>query len=236
MPLNRLQPKEVAYPQAKDAIDLVRKLQYDARYDAAFQQIFSKTIVCPNLEVAAGYAKSHQLNAITLDGDRAEKKGALTGGFHDSRQSRIEMIQKMKMLRNKLDTDEEASRKVKADLTDLEKQTTSAQADAQQTETKRRRLQSNYELLSKEAANMERENDSIRDSLVTMQKNLDSMESNCQSMGVQLQGIKSEMSVAFSSTLSDAEMKELEQLETQLSKLQPQCSKVRAPHFRIPLI
>ena len=79
MPLNRLKPRDVAYPNAPDAIPLIEKLQFDPRYEKAFKQVFGKTCVCRDLYIAAAYVRSHNLNTITLDGDKVDRKGSLTG-------------------------------------------------------------------------------------------------------------------------------------------------------------
>ena len=92
MPLNRLKPKDVTYPNAPDAIPLIQKLRFDPAHEKAFKQVFGKTCVCRDLTIAAAYVKSHGINTITLDGDKVDRKGALTGGYHDVRRSRIEAI------------------------------------------------------------------------------------------------------------------------------------------------
>jgi structural maintenance of chromosome 3 (chondroitin sulfate proteoglycan 6) len=41
------------------------------------------------MTVASRYAKSHELDCVTLDGDTVNRRGALTGGFHDALRSRM---------------------------------------------------------------------------------------------------------------------------------------------------
>ncbi|KAI7511432.1 RecF/RecN/SMC protein, partial [Hortaea werneckii] len=103
MPLNRLKPKPANIPKASDAVHLVTKLRYDEKFEKAFQQVFGKTIVCPNLQVASQYARSHGVTAITPDGDRSDKKGALTGGYHDSRKSRTDGLKRLVKAREEYD-------------------------------------------------------------------------------------------------------------------------------------
>ncbi|KAG6827739.1 hypothetical protein H0H93_015376, partial [Arthromyces matolae] len=43
MPLNRLKPKNPPTPNAQDAEPLINKLQYDPKFEKAFQQVFGKT-------------------------------------------------------------------------------------------------------------------------------------------------------------------------------------------------
>ena len=65
MPINRLKSKRLNMPKASDTIAMIDKLQFDPIYEKAFVHVFGKTIICPNLQVAAQYARSHGVNAIT---------------------------------------------------------------------------------------------------------------------------------------------------------------------------
>jgi structural maintenance of chromosome 3 (chondroitin sulfate proteoglycan 6) len=114
MPLNRLKPKNPVPPNADDAIPLLEKLRYDPAHAKAFQQVFGKTCVCRDLTVAAAYVKSHGINTITLDGDKVDRKGALTGGYHDIRRSRLEAVKNVATWRSRVAAEETRSREVKA--------------------------------------------------------------------------------------------------------------------------
>jgi structural maintenance of chromosome 3 (chondroitin sulfate proteoglycan 6) len=81
MPLTKLrETRRPNFPKASDAIPLLEKITYHETYHNAFAQIFGKTIVCPDLTIAGQYARSHNVNTITVDGDTTNKKGAMTGG------------------------------------------------------------------------------------------------------------------------------------------------------------
>src|SRR5690606_21292095 len=68
MPLNRLKARSHNLPEANDAMPMVRKIKFDQQFTKAFQQVFGNTIICPDLSIAAQYARSHGVNAITLAG------------------------------------------------------------------------------------------------------------------------------------------------------------------------
>ena len=53
-------------------------------------------MVVPDLQVGAMVARKHQLHAVTVEGDQVDRKGALTGGWTEGRQSRYEIIAGMK--------------------------------------------------------------------------------------------------------------------------------------------
>lgn len=84
----------------------INKLRFNPEHSAAFKQVFGSTIICQTLEIAGAYTRSHNLNAITLDGDKYDRKGSLTGGFHDVRRSRLDAVRNLKLAQKK---DEELS-------------------------------------------------------------------------------------------------------------------------------
>lgn len=118
MPLNRLTPKPVVYPaelSKNDGVPLIAKLRFNPEYKAAIEQVFAKTMLCSSLEVASRVARSFSLNTITLDGDRADKRGVLSGGFNADRDFngsssdfavKTDLIRSIDSLRALLDTNE----------------------------------------------------------------------------------------------------------------------------------
>jgi structural maintenance of chromosome 3 (chondroitin sulfate proteoglycan 6) len=69
--------------------------------------------------VASQYAKEYQLTAVTLEGDRVERKGALTGGYHDHRKSRLEAAKRTSQLREQLREQEIRQEQVKHNLSHI---------------------------------------------------------------------------------------------------------------------
>ncbi len=61
-------------------------------------QVFGKTMVCKDLEVATEVSRASDLNCVTMDGDQRDKKGTLTGGFIDSSRSRLAAMRAIKVL------------------------------------------------------------------------------------------------------------------------------------------
>ena len=117
MPLNRLKPKNPPAPNSLDAEPLLEKLRFNHKYEKAFQQVFGMMCMCQDLTIAAAYVKSHGINTITLDSDKVDRMGALTGGYHDVRRSLIEAIKNVKTWRMKYDSESNKSQEVKASIT-----------------------------------------------------------------------------------------------------------------------
>lgn len=54
----------------QNAIAMVQKLKYDAKYAKAMKYIFGKTLICRNLECATELGKQFHLDCVTLEGDQ----------------------------------------------------------------------------------------------------------------------------------------------------------------------
>ncbi|KAL6781958.1 SMC3 [Auxenochlorella protothecoides x Auxenochlorella symbiontica] len=91
MPLNRLRATEAPRPdQYGDAVaPLLDFLSFDPALRPAMLQVFGKTLVCRDLAAAARVARETDLACVTMDGDVADRRGALRGGFTDARRSRV---------------------------------------------------------------------------------------------------------------------------------------------------
>jgi structural maintenance of chromosome 3 (chondroitin sulfate proteoglycan 6) len=119
IPLNRIKVKPATFPEAGDAVPLIQKLKYNERHEKAFQQVFGKTCLCQDLTVAAAYVRSHDLNTITLMGDKVDRKGAMTGGYHSNR-SRLDAIKNVKHWSTIYETDSRRFTEVRSAMVQIE--------------------------------------------------------------------------------------------------------------------
>jgi len=60
-------------------------------------QLFGRTMVCRNLDVATVVSRSSNLNCVTMEGDEARKKGTLSGGWHDTGRSKMAAAKGLKV-------------------------------------------------------------------------------------------------------------------------------------------
>ncbi|PWA77306.1 RecF/RecN/SMC [Artemisia annua] len=78
IPLNRVKAPHVTYPRSSDVIPLLKKLKYSSNYEQAFGQVFARTVICRDLDVATRVARTDGLDCITVEGDQVSKKGGMT--------------------------------------------------------------------------------------------------------------------------------------------------------------
>ncbi|MFP4045991.1 MAG: chromosome segregation SMC family protein [Candidatus Aenigmatarchaeota archaeon] len=89
LPLNKMKPwnKSRQAKKLKDkpgVIDFaINLIDYDSKYELAFQYVFKDTLIVENLDVARRH--SDKARMVTLDGDIVYKSGAMKGGHNKSK-------------------------------------------------------------------------------------------------------------------------------------------------------
>ncbi|KAH0008444.1 RecF/RecN/SMC protein, partial [Aureobasidium melanogenum] len=224
MPLNRLRPRPVNIPNAADAVHLLTKINYDKKYEKAFEQVFGKTIVCPNLATASQYARSHGVSAITPEGDRADKKGALTGGFHDPRSSRLDGVRNVQTWRTEYEKHRNRGDEIRRELEALDQQVTRAVSNLQKIDQKRLQAENSYGPLRQELRNKTNALQSKHEELEKKQRSRDNVELAARQLGEQGSAYEAELNTEFRKALSADEERQLATLSTTVQNLRKQFS------------
>lgn len=102
IPLNRLSNEEFTFPVGNSSVPLIKKIAFEDFLAPAVKQVFGRTVVCINLQKGYELANTYQVNAVTLDGDRCDNRGVLTGGFRDMKVSRIDYLKDLRTLKSEI--------------------------------------------------------------------------------------------------------------------------------------
>lgn len=218
MPLNRIRPRPVQYPEQQDeAVPLITRLRFDDRFRPAMQQVFSKTVLCPDLNVGGQFARSHGLTAITLQGDKFEKKGSMSGGYHDPRRSRLESAKTLRAVQSRVTADEAKKLEIKRSLRELDQEIT--QLRGEQQKLQRRCDAAREDVQSTLLAEIDMLTRDIEHSktklarLVTQRGDLDSETANIR---VKIEGYEEELKTPMREALTSSEKKQLGDLTTDI--------------------
>ncbi|GFF90686.1 chromosome segregation protein sudA [Aspergillus udagawae] len=228
MPLNRLRSKPANLPRANDTIPMIDKLQYDSAYEKAFNHVFGKTIICPNLQVASQYARSHGVNAITPEGDRSDKRGALTGGFHDSRQSRLDAVKNLTKWRDEYENKKNRGAEIRKELEKLDQVITKSVGELQKLEQQRHQVQHSSGPLRQELRSKRDLLQKKNDSLDAKRKALRNIETNLAALHDQVNAFEAELKTPFQKALSNEEEAQLESLSVVAQDLRRQYQELSA--------
>ncbi|KAK4192119.1 putative chromosome segregation protein [Podospora australis] len=233
VPLEQLRPRQVKMPRATDAQPLISKIEFDPLYERAFQQVFGRTIICPNLSIAAQYARTHGLDAITPEGDTTNKRGAMTGGYVDSRRSRLDAVQRVSKLRDLYEQQLEDLENIRREIEVIDQKVTAASGEENKLGQAMRRFDQDFEPLRGELQSKNSQLERQRDHLETAKEHLAQVEQNMKELDDSIQASQNELNQDFKKALSAAEEKELEELGKTLSGLQKEFKVVSSKRIEL---
>ncbi|KAL9025122.1 MAG: hypothetical protein Q9196_006004 [Gyalolechia fulgens] len=222
IPLNRLRPKTANVPNGNDAHPMIEKLQFDPMYEKAFQQVFGQTILCPNLQIAGQYARSHGVNGVTMTGDRSDKKGAFTGGSMDTKHSRLEAVRSVSRWRDECDAHKARSVEIKRTLEKKDQEITRAVGNLQKLEQKRVQQEHSYGPLLQELRSKGNDLQNKKDTLDSKHRASTKIEANMKALTDQQNAHEAEIASEFKKALSHDEETQLENLSSTVQDLRQQ--------------
>ncbi|KAK4156724.1 RecF/RecN/SMC [Chaetomidium leptoderma] len=233
VPLEQLRPRQVKMPRASDAQPLINKIDFEPEYEKAFQQVFGRTIVCPNLSVASQYARSHGLDAITPEGDTTNKRGAMTGGYVDARRSRLDAVQRVGRMRDLYEQQLEDIDKIRKEIEVIDQKVTSASGEEHKLEQQMRQFEMGFEPLKVELrtknAQLERERGHL-EAAVDRQAQVDK---NLKDLDDSISTYQAELSQDFKKALTATEERQLEEFSAQVHQLQRELKEVSKKRFEL---
>ncbi|KAL0569682.1 Structural maintenance of chromosomes protein 3 [Marasmius crinis-equi] len=218
MPLNRLKPKNTPVPNMTDAIPLMEKLRFDQNHVKAFQQVFGKTCVCRDLTIAAAYVKSHGINTITLDGDKVDRKGALTGGYHDIRRSRIGAIKEVTSWRAKFEEESKKSRETKDAIVQLDQRITQLSGQTSVLAAQQTQIREARDRLMSEGMMLTKEKERITERIGKLEKDVQELETELAELETKIAGYQNELKTPHTQGLTDEEEELIESLGKEVEK------------------
>jgi structural maintenance of chromosome 3 (chondroitin sulfate proteoglycan 6) len=222
MPLAQLQPRPAKLPNASDAVSLLSKLTYDKKYEKAMRQVFGKTVVCPSLAIAGQYARSHGCTAITLDGDTANKKGAMTGGYIDPRRSRLEAVRTVNKWRDEYESLRQRILEIRREAEKKDQAITGAMGELKKLEQKLNQMDDSFGPLKHELRVKTSHLEKQIEQLDQHQKRLEMVEKLLKEDTDNITNFEAELSSEFKKALSANEERQLDQLNTRVQELQQQ--------------
>lgn len=222
MPLAQLRPRQITFPRSNDAVPLISKIQYDPKFEKAFQQVFGKTVVCINLAVASQYARSHGVDGITAEGDTTNKRGAMTGGYIDPRKSRLEAVHSANKWRQEFDNLVSQSRDLRKQIEHKDQEITGAMSELQKLEQRLRQADDGFEPLKHELRNKSAHVENERSHLDAALVRRDLVDKNLSGFLEEIAAHEAEIGTEFKKNITPAEERELEQLSNLSQQLQMQ--------------
>lgn len=204
LPLDRLERRSLTPVRDAGVIDYaINLVNFDSRFRAAFEYVFSDTLVVETLEIDIRGAR-----LVTLDGDIYERGGAVTGGHYFKRKFSSAFI---------ISEDQEQFKKVQEELSSLKNRKEALQdrlsvitPDLQELYDEKIKLEERLPSLQKEFTRLSREKEGVTGELEDIERKLSTIERNLEDGNTELS-----RSVAEKETLHAA----IEHLEKEKDKI-----------------
>jgi structural maintenance of chromosome 3 (chondroitin sulfate proteoglycan 6) len=222
IPLADIEAKNYSYPKRADCFPIISRLNFDDKFRPAMQQVFGKTLVARTLEVASQVARAHDFHTITLDGDQVNKRGALTGGFIDRKNSRLTAFADMRKAEAAYNELKAKSDEVKAETLLLEQRVTQSLGDIQRETMQKQNWRTKMQTVQYDLQAVVRSQQSIDTSIEEASEAVRTLEANIARTEAQLAALQTELGNDMVSELSAEEQHELAELTEETKQLQEQ--------------
>ncbi|ORX72658.1 putative chromosome segregation protein SudA [Linderina pennispora] len=189
---------------------------YNRRFHKALQHVFGRTIICPSLDVGSGYARSLNLTAVTLEGDKVDRRGELSGGFVARKGSRLQAARSLMQIRTRVQTAQTQAEQTLAALAVLDQEITQLHSELQALSAQLNQVGSDRVAAKQELKLLAREEAELRAFGEGATKSLQTLRAQQLTCEAELSALREERAQPFSRGLDATERQQLAQLVAQV--------------------
>ncbi|EMG47223.1 sudA Chromosome segregation protein sudA [Candida maltosa Xu316] len=228
VPLNRIDSNHIEYPDSHEfqCIPLIEKLKYNDSVSKAMNQVFGKALVVSDLAKGGELARRFKLNCITLDGDRVDIKGVLSGGYRDYKNSRIDALKIQAKKKKDLEKTQTELNKTTEEIENANVQLTKLNNELQLNVRDLDRLADAKEPIKIELSQLNNKKFNLGQELASLKFNLNNLQSTKNAININLKQHEQELNSEFTQILSDDEQTQLNKLNQEVTQLESQLDKV----------
>ncbi|KAJ0985643.1 hypothetical protein J5N97_003999 [Dioscorea zingiberensis] len=237
IPLNKVHVPHITYPHNPDVVPLLKRLKFKTEDALAFQQVFGRTVICRDLDVATTVARSGGLDCITLEGDQVNKKGGMTGGYYDFRRSKLKYMKIIKQNGVSIETKSEELNDIGDKLRDIlknfhywlfekltfiDQKITNLVSEQQKMDAYRVHLKSELEQLKNDIANANKQKQTTTKALEKKEKLIANAHSQIDQIRAGITMKQAEMGTDLIDQLTSEEKALLSRLNPEITELKEQ--------------
>jgi structural maintenance of chromosome 3 (chondroitin sulfate proteoglycan 6) len=156
------------------------------------------------------------LTGVTFEGDRADRKGALSGGFHDFRQSRLETVMQLRDAQNQVLEGERELHKIREIVRNLEQRLLRIRDELTASELEHRHLVERRQTILRDIQSKTSKARDIENLLHQQGKALQSLTLSVENMMVDKQTAEQELGTPLRKKLNANEQRMLESLPSSI--------------------
>uniref|UniRef100_H2MKB0 Structural maintenance of chromosomes protein 3 n=1 Tax=Oryzias latipes TaxID=8090 RepID=H2MKB0_ORYLA len=205
-----------------DAIPMISKLRYSPNFDKAFKHVFGKTLICRSMEVSTQLARAFTMDCITLEGDQVSHRGALTGGYYDTRKSRLELQKDMRKAEEELtELEAKLNENLRRNIEHiLYERIDQLMNQMQQIETQQRKFKASRDSILSEMKMLKEKRQQSEKTFMPKQRSLQSLEASLHAMESTRESLKAELGTDLLSQLSLEDQRRVDDLNDEIRQLQ----------------
>lgn len=228
IPLNRIDSLHIDYPDSQEnqCIPLISKLKYNETVHKAMNQIFGKALVVNELQRGGELSRKFRLSCITLDGDRVDTKGVLSGGYRDYKNSRIDALKVQTKKRRELEKTQNEMTRVVNEIETTNSQLTKLNNELQLNIRDLDRISESKEPIKIELSQVTNKKFNLDQELSSLRFNLDSLQNTKNSININLKQHETELNSVFTQVLTHEEQDELNSLNQEIARLEGELDQV----------
>ncbi|CCE91746.1 cohesin subunit SMC3 TDEL_0D01620 [Torulaspora delbrueckii] len=224
MPLNRIyNDPNITYPPnaQSSCTPLIKKIKFDAQFESVVKNVFGKTIVVRDLAAGSKIAKHYKLDAITLDGDRADKSGLLTGGYHEHhKKTRLESLKDLKNARTQYKKTSDELEQIRQKIHTADAEIDSMNGQIRVASNKRETILTNVDGFRTKLNNKLSEKLFLEESAKSLELKREKAETSIKVVQAKIDSYTLDLTSEFETQISAQKQKELNDLEITLQKVQ----------------
>ncbi|XP_027158386.1 structural maintenance of chromosomes protein 3 [Coffea eugenioides] len=219
IPLNRVKAPHITYPQSSDVVPLLNKLKFSRDHAPAFAQVFARTVICRDLDVATRVARTDGLDCITLEGDQVSKKGGMTGGYYDYRRSKLKFMNTIRQNAFSITLKQEELEGLKFKLQEIDQKINELVSEQQKNDAKVAHDKSELEQLRQDIGIVDKQKQSILKSLEKKEKLLSNILTQIDQLRGSIAVKQDEMGTELVDHLTPEEKDSLSRLNPEITSL-----------------
>ncbi|AET40698.1 cohesin subunit SMC3 Ecym_6322 [Eremothecium cymbalariae DBVPG len=224
MPLNRIYvDPNIQYPSNEEynCTPLIKKIKFDGKFEKAVKHVFGKTIVVKDLLQGSKLAKQFNLNSVTLDGDKADNKGVLTGGFHDQyKKKRLDSLRELRSAKSEQNSTQSQLLELKGLLQTIDEEIDRLNNSIKKSMNKKEAVLTDLESMNLKLDRLKRERSLLQETSSQLISKLEKYIINERLAQEKLERYASDLETPFETELTLTEREELNSIAKKLSNLQ----------------
>ena len=176
-----------------DVLPLISKVTFKPVLKNAIRAVLGKILLCRNQQIATEFSARCGVNCVTLDGDEVNRHGALTGGYHDSRNSKLLAVETIKAAKKKLDASEEEKNKLKRVEQQLDQRITLSITKIDKQNAQCNHMRNTANLLNDEVQQKRKQLDHTEEAIKVQTASINSNETGMNQLNLKLKALQAEL-------------------------------------------